>query len=95
MAKHQPYDVVLSYTNDPKQLVVHTVEVAKLAPLLAERMELPVWDEGDSTIDDEFARRLGVAMLNLIALGQPGIKQYMRVTQDPTGSLPSPPGNNS
>jgi len=93
MAKHQPYDVVLSYASDPNQLVVHTVEVAKLAPLLTERMELPVWDEGDSTIDDEFARRLVLAMLNLVSLGQPGIKQFMRVTQGPTGSPPSPPGD--
>ncbi|WP_407945275.1 hypothetical protein [Paraburkholderia antibiotica] len=40
-------------------------------------------DEHDFKIDDEFARRLGVAMLNVIALGQPDIRQYMSVTQDP------------
>lgn len=39
--------------------------------------------EGDFKLDDEFARRLGVAMLNLIGAGQPDIKQYMTVTQEP------------
>jgi hypothetical protein len=40
-------------------------------------------DDFDFRLDDEFARRLGVAMLNAIALGQPDIKQYMTVTQEP------------
>lgn len=30
--------------------------------------------EFDYKVDDEFARRLGVAMLNLIALGKPDLK---------------------
>ncbi|WP_167530950.1 hypothetical protein [Paraburkholderia agricolaris] len=33
-------------------------------------------------------RRLGVAMLNLIALGQPNIERYMNVTQQPIDELP-------
>ncbi|WP_269764924.1 hypothetical protein [Burkholderia ubonensis] len=39
----------------------------------------------DYKLDDEFARRLGVAMLNPIALGQPDIKQFMSVMQNPEG----------
>lgn len=40
-------------------------------------------DEFNFTLDDEFARRLGVAMLNLIALGQPDIRRCMSVTPMP------------
>lgn len=84
MSKHPPYSVVLTYTEDSQQLMVQTVEPAKLAPLVAGQIELPILlDEYEFKLDDEFARRLGVAMLNLIALGQPDIKQYMSVTQEP------------
>lgn len=84
MAKHPPYSVVLTYSEDCQQLTVQTVDPGRLAPLVAGKIEMPILlDEFDFRLDDEFARRLGVAMLNLIALGQPDIKQYMSVTQDP------------
>lgn len=67
---------------------VQTVDPTKLAPLLAGRLEMPILlDEFDYKIDDEFARRLGVAMLNLVALGKPELKQLMSVTPGP---LPRP-----
>jgi hypothetical protein len=37
----------------------------------------------DFMIDDEFAHGLGATMLNMIALGQPDIKQYMTLTPSP------------
>jgi hypothetical protein len=40
-------------------------------------------DEHNFRLDDAFARRPGAAMLSLIALGQPDIKQYISVTHDP------------
>jgi hypothetical protein len=40
-------------------------------------------DEQDFKLDDEFARQLGVGMLNTIALGQPSIKQYMTFAEGP------------
>ncbi len=84
MATHPPYSVVLTYDEDEQQLSVQTVDPVKLAPLLAGRLEMPILlDEFDHKIDDEFARRLGVAVLNLLALGKPGLKQYMSVTPGP------------
>ncbi|SMG20950.1 hypothetical protein [Paraburkholderia susongensis] len=84
MANHPPYSVVLSYAEDRQRLTVQTIDPARLAPLLAGKLEMPILlDEYDFKLDDEFARRLGVAMLNLIALGQPDIKQYISVTQEP------------
>lgn len=83
-AKHPPYSVVLTYAEDRQMLTARTVEAAELTPLVATRLEMPILlDEFEFKLDDEFARRLGVAVLNLIALGQPEIKQFMSVTQSP------------
>ncbi len=84
MATHPPYSVVLSYAEDRQMLTVQTVDPVELAPLVAGKLEMPILlDEFNFKLDDEFARRLGVAMLNLIALGKPEIKQYMCVTPEP------------
>jgi len=84
MATHPPYSVVLTYAEDRQMMIVQAVDPAKLAPLVAGKLEMPIlFDEFDFKLDDEFARRLGVAMLNLIALGQPEIMQYMTATQEP------------
>jgi hypothetical protein len=84
MATHPPYSVVLTYDDDQQKFNVQTADPVKLAPLLAGRLEMPILlDEFDYKVDDEFARRLGVAMLNLIALGKPDLKRYMSVTPGP------------
>jgi hypothetical protein len=43
----------------------------------------PLLDDLDFKIDDEFAHGLGATMLNMIALSQPDIKQYMTLTPSP------------
>ena len=83
MAKHPPYSVVLTYNEDLQQLIVHTIDPNKLAPLVAGRMGVVLADEHDFKLDDEFARQLGVGLLNTIALGQPEIKQYITFTDGP------------
>jgi hypothetical protein len=84
MIKHTPDSIIVTYAEDCQQLIVQAVEPAKLAKIVAGKLEMPIWlDEFDFRLDDAFARRLGATMLNLIALGQPEIKQYMTVTQDP------------
>ncbi|MCX4145694.1 hypothetical protein PQR70_09270 [Paraburkholderia madseniana] len=84
MTKFPPCSVVVTYDEDRQWLIVQSVSRARVAQVLAGELEVPVLlDEFDFRIDDEFARRLGVAMLNAIALGQPEIKQYMTVTPDP------------
>ncbi|WP_232470068.1 hypothetical protein [Burkholderia ubonensis] len=50
-------------------------------------------DDFDYRLDDEFARRLGVAVLNLIALGQPDSKQFMSVMQALKGDSSAPTPN--
>ncbi|KFX61684.1 hypothetical protein KBK24_0131795 [Burkholderia sp. K24] len=84
MANHPPYSVVLTYIEDRQEFAVQAVDRARLAPVVAGTLEAPILlDEHDFKLDDAFARRLGAAMLSLIALGQPDIKQYMSLTQDP------------
>ncbi|MEA3085183.1 MAG: hypothetical protein QOC89_2880 [Paraburkholderia sp.] len=79
-----PRSVVLNYDQDSQRLNVQLVEPAQLASILAGKFTVPILlDDFDFRLDDEFARRLGVAMLNAGALGQPEIKQYMTVTQEP------------
>ncbi|WP_175689602.1 hypothetical protein [Burkholderia anthina] len=84
MAKHSPYAVVVMYDEDQQRLTVKAADSDKLTPQLQGVLEMPILlDEFDYRIDDEFARRLGAAMLNLIAAGQPGIEKYMSVTLEP------------
>lgn len=84
MPKHSPYAIIVTYVEDCQQLIVQAVDPQKLRTVVAGKLEMPIeLDAFDLNLDDEFARRLGVAMLNLIALGQPVIEQYMKVTQQP------------
>ncbi|HEX7910966.1 MAG TPA: hypothetical protein VF534_23150 [Paraburkholderia sp.] len=84
MTKLSPRSVVLNYDQDSQRLNAQFVDPAKLARLLAGTFTVPILlDDFDFRLDDEFARRLGGAMLNAIALGQPEIKQYMTVAQEP------------
>ncbi|MFM0266353.1 hypothetical protein [Paraburkholderia sediminicola] len=89
MTKFPPCSVVVTYNEDRQQLILQSVSPARLAPLLAGAIEMPILlDEFDFRLDDEFARRFGGGVLNLIAVGQPEIKQYMTVTQHPIDRLP-------
>lgn len=89
MVNHLPYSMVLTYTEDPRQLTMQAVDAAKLAPLVAESMAVPFFLEDEEFgFDDELARQLGVAMLNVIALGRPDIKKCLHLTQHPIGEPP-------
>ncbi|MBB4516738.1 hypothetical protein [Paraburkholderia fungorum] len=47
-------------------------------------MEVPFFLDGDDfKFDDELARQLGVAALNVIAAGRPDIKHCLALTQHP------------
>ncbi|MFM0014439.1 hypothetical protein PQR46_15030 [Paraburkholderia sediminicola] len=96
MVKHPPYSMVLTYTEDPKQLIMQAVDSARLATVVRGVMEVPFFlDDEEFKFDDELARQLGVAMLNTIALGRPDIKQHLNVTQQPIDEPTSAGGNDS
>lgn len=76
--------VVVTYDEDNQQLILQSVAPAKLASAVAGALKMPILlDEFDFRLDDEFVRRFGGGVLNLIALGQPDIKQYMTFTPHP------------
>ena len=86
MVNHPPYTVVLTYLDDPPQLTIQALDSALVAPLIEGAMAVPVFlDDEDFEFDDERARRLGVAMLNLIAAGRPDVKKRLNLTQHPLG----------
>ncbi|WP_429304689.1 hypothetical protein [Paraburkholderia sp. GAS199] len=81
--------MVITYVEDPQQLIMQMVESVKVAPLLAGTMEVPFFvDDQEFQFDDEAARQLGVAMLNVIAEGRPEVKKRLNVTQHPIDELP-------
>jgi len=56
----------------------------RLASALKGALKMPILlDEFDFRLDDEFVRRFGGSVLGLLALGQPGIKQYMTFKEGP------------
>lgn len=84
MIQFPPCSVVVTYDQDRQQLILQSVEKARMAPALKGAIEMPVLlDEFEFRLDDEFARRSGVGVLSLIALGHPDIKQYMTFTEAP------------
>ncbi|CAB3797900.1 hypothetical protein LMG28614_04672 [Paraburkholderia ultramafica] len=84
MANHPPYCVVLTYLEDRQEFALQTIDRAMLEPVMAGKFAVPIpLETQDFKIDDEFAHGLGATMLNMIALGQPDIKQYMTLTPPP------------
>jgi hypothetical protein len=84
MVNHPPYTVVLTYADEPQQLTLQAVDSALIAPLISGNMAVPFFlDEEEFGFDDELARQLGVAMLNLIAAGRPEVKKHLKLTQHP------------
>jgi hypothetical protein len=82
MVQHPPYSVVLTYADDPRQLIMQAVDSASWAPLVAGKMAVPFFlDEEKFEIDDELARQLGVAMLNVIAAGRSHVKRCLNLMQ--------------
>jgi hypothetical protein len=70
--------------------LVYPVEREKTQPIIAGALEISIlFDESAAQVgdryqlDDEFARRLGVAMLNLLALSYPELKQDIAASQAP------------
>ncbi|VXC76184.1 conserved hypothetical protein [Burkholderia sp. 8Y] len=83
MANHtEKRCVVVMWSEEKRALVSYTLDVEKVLAITSRLfpLELPAADYNE-TFDDEFARRFGGATLNLLALSNPELKQYMKVTQ--------------
>ena len=74
--------VVVMWSEENQSLVSYTIDVQKVLTVTQRLfpLELPLADYND-TIDDEFARRFGCATLSLLAITNPELKPYMKVSE--------------
>jgi hypothetical protein len=94
MSTRPPKSIVVGYDAENRELTFQTVEDAKLRSLLTGTVYPILLDDFGGRIDDEFARRFGVAILNCLALYKPELKPLMSVTEQPMerpGSTPPDP----
>lgn len=83
MSTRKPKSIVVSYSPDNRELTFQTVEDSRLQPMLTGTVYPILLDDFGGQIDDEFARRFGVAILNCLALYKPELKALMSVTEQP------------
>ncbi|MBB5470725.1 MULTISPECIES: hypothetical protein [unclassified Paraburkholderia] len=82
MATHpQKRCVVVMWSEEKQALVSYTLDVEKVLAVTTRQfpLELPVADY-NNTLDDEFARRFGGATLNLLALSNPELRPFIKIT---------------
>jgi hypothetical protein len=87
----QAKSIVVNYDPGNRELSFQTVEETRLKPLLTGTVCPILLDEFGGKIDDEFARRFGVAILNCLALFKPELKDLMSVTEQPIAPLDDTP----
>ena len=83
MSTRKPKSLVVDFDPENRELTFQTVEDSKLRPLLTGTVYPILLDDFGGKIDDEFARRFGVAILNCLALYKPELKTLMNVTEQP------------
>lgn len=87
--RRTPRCIVIAYDEDAEALNVCTVNREPLRKMIEAAMVVP-WplEEEQFRLDDEFARKLGGVVFNLLAVHQPDLKQYISVT--PVSKHPKP-----
>ncbi|CAG9266954.1 hypothetical protein [Paraburkholderia unamae] len=85
MNKRNPRCVFIAYDEDNQQLETYTIDRDAVAKLKEAALVMP-WPLAEHKLDDEFARKLGGAIFNLLAIYQPALKPLISVTPDPDSS---------
>ncbi|SAK60053.1 hypothetical protein AWB81_01927 [Caballeronia arationis] len=89
--KYRPSSIAVYYDVDREEIIFQVIEDTKLLPLLT-GVAVPVClADFEHRIDDEFARRFGVAILNSLAMFKPELKPFMSVAEQPMPPLDSTP----
>lgn len=80
-AQRTPRCIVIAYDENTEALNVCTINREPLKKMIDAAMVVP-WSLEDENfrLDDEFARKFGGLVLNLLAVHQPELKQYINVT---------------
>ncbi|MGF6595661.1 hypothetical protein P3T23_000368 [Paraburkholderia sp. GAS448] len=84
-----PRCVVIAYDEDAQALNVCTVSRASMEKRMEAALTVP-WPLEDEhfRLDDEFARKLGGLVFNLLAVHQTELKQYISITPHPDANKP-------
>lgn len=74
--------IVVMWSEEKQAFVSYTLDVSKVLAVTSRLflLELPVADY-KNVFDDEFARRFGGATLNLLALSNPDLKPFIKITE--------------
>jgi hypothetical protein len=87
---HPLRSIIVNYSPDDQRISVYGVDKAKTETITAGALEAPIFLEEEAhkegaeyKLDDEFARRLGVAMLNVLALSYPDLRPLITATNAP------------
>jgi hypothetical protein len=90
--------LIVEYLPDDRRISVYGVEKEIAASLTTNALEAPIFLDDEAgkegaefTLDDEFARRLGSALLNVLALSYTDLQQSLTATNSPL----SPKGSGS
>ncbi|SAL80336.1 hypothetical protein AWB67_05610 [Caballeronia terrestris] len=82
--------LIVEYLPDDRRISVYGVEKEIAASLTTNALEAPIFLDDEAgkegaefTLDDEFARRLGNALLNVLALSYPGFTEVANGDKQP------------
>jgi hypothetical protein len=89
--KRPPRCVVIAYDENEQALQICTVHREPIAHRIEQAMVVP-WPLADEQfkLDDEFARKVGGLVFNLLAVHQPELKPYISVTPAPEAAKGPP-----
>ncbi|HDR9101744.1 TPA: hypothetical protein QDB24_002236 [Burkholderia vietnamiensis] len=77
----EPSAIVVRYDADSQSLICNVVPEARIASAVDGQLDIPILlEEFGFKADDEFARRLGAAILSTLSKYKPELAPYVTVT---------------
>ncbi|WP_347554848.1 hypothetical protein [Robbsia sp. KACC 23696] len=84
MTPRQPQCIISVWDDEEKAVVSYGVDATKVRSLIASAMPFDMrLDEHDHVVDDEFARILGGRIMKFLAVTNPDIKPFDKITLHP------------
>ncbi|AMM13424.1 MAG: hypothetical protein M3O74_06150 [Pseudomonadota bacterium] len=97
-ASHLSRCVIVDFSPGDESIPVYQVARAEVEKIVAVAPKFPVFFDETAAIgeqgyllDDEFARRIGVGILNALALSYPELKSMITATNQPIPRAPAAP----
>jgi hypothetical protein len=94
-ASHPLRSVIVDFSPADESISIYPVKRVEVETVIAHALKFPVFFEEEAAhgehgflLDDEFARRIGVGILNALALSYPDLKTLMSATNNPIPRVP-------